>query len=71
MNDTESGFLACAIAETCRILGDDPSADQDFPLGKGDNIGRRRVMEEFVVHLCDCPVAEDGGFDLLLSWQQC
>ena len=63
VDDTESGFLACAIAETCRILGDDTGADQDFPLGKGDNIGRRRVIEKLVVNLCDCAIADDGGFD--------
>jgi len=70
MNDTQSGFLACTAAETRSVLRHDASSDQDFPIRESDDVGRRRIIEEFAVHLGDRPVAEYGGFDLFQPSQR-
>ena len=59
VNDTEGGFLARAVPETDGVPRYNTRPDKNFPIRKGDDVGRLRRTEEFIVDLGDRGVADN------------
>ena len=64
MNDVGEEFLAEGQAVSPMIGGGDGGADNDFSVGKGENIGRRRVAQVNLVEATTLAGGDEDDADL-------